>query len=594
MFPSLPAALPPVPVVPALPLVPAAPEVPALPVVPAAPAGALPPAPGDEVFELLLHDAPSANAARASGATPTAQPEPRRRRFMGTSLNEPTELAPVDYVLECVAASGPSGDLEPCGISSEGFRPATASVTWAVTIIRPQSFARATVVGMAVWIAACSSNGGKSDAGAVGGGGGSNAGTCTFDVQHMPSSAIGTVEIVTWTLDVANLTEARIDFGPAGAAPTMTAPVDLADPIHRTLLLGMKGAKPYTFRVVATDGTKTCTSPDVSLTTGAVPATAPKIMKTMPGTAAAKGFVVTTTGVDQGASRGQPDAYIFDTDGDVVWWSSSALYGDANGTSSAHLSWDAKSLWVMTTSTSKILCISMDGLMTTDYSNVIKKADHDFTPLPDGAIAIILAPTVSGGPRSIVEMKPDGTVTTVVPDLATLYRAPAHPNAIHYYPADDSYTLSDRDVNAFVKFKRNGQLVWQLGGANPVGKSLNLVGLDPWRVNHGHHFTPDGRFLCFNNQSTSDANSLPRVLELLLDETNGTATKTWEYDFATGGIAVALGDAERLPNGNALATHSLGGLIQEVDPSGEVVQSFKNTSFGYVDFRTSLYGPPPR
>jgi hypothetical protein len=521
-----------------------------------------------------------------------------------------------------------------------------------VTIFGRQNFARATVPGIAAWISAaaicgaCSSGGGKSDAGATGGGGGSNAGsggtpaagsggagaagvagsgeggaagdggsagtgaagaagtaaggaggslagTCTFDVQHLPSWAIGTIEIVTWTLDVANLTEAHIDFGPAGAAPTMTAPVDLGDPVHRTLLLGMKGGKPYTFRVVATDGTKTCTSPDVSLTTGAVPSTAPKIMKTMPGTSAAKGFMVTTTGVDQGASRGQPDAYIFDTDGDVVWWSSSALYGDGNGTSSAHLSWDARSLWVMTTSTSKILCISMDGVTTTDYSNVVKKADHDFAPLPNGAIAIIFAPTVTGGPRSIVEMMPDGTVTTAVADLATLYRMPSHPNAIHYYPADDSYTLSDRDVNAFVKFKRNGQLVWQLGGANPVGKAFSLVGLDPWKVNHGHHLTPDGRFLFFNNQTT-EANSLPRVLELLLDDTNNTATKTWEYDFTTGGIAVALGDAERLPNGNALVTHSLGGLIEEVDPSGKVVQSFKNTSFGYVDFRTSLYGPPPR
>jgi hypothetical protein len=496
-----------------------------------------------------------------------------------------------------------------------------------VTIFGRRNFARATALGITAWIAAaatcgaCSSGAGKSDAGATGVGGGSNggsggapaagsggagaagahagtggslAGTCTFEVQHMPSWAIGTVEIVTWTLDVANLTEAHIDFGPSGAAPTMTAPVDLADPAHRTLLLGMKGSKPYTFRVVATDGTKTCTSPDFSLATGAVPDTAPKIMKTMPGTGAAKGFMLTTTGVDLGASRGQPDAYIFDTDGDVVWWSSSALYNTANGTSAAHLSWDAKSLWVMTTSTSKILCISMDGVTTTDYSNVIKTADHDFAPLPNGAVAIILAPAASGDPRSIVEMKPDGTVTTVVADLATLYRMPSHPNAIHYYPADDSYTLSDRDVNAFVKFERNGQLVWQLGGSNPVGKSFTLVGLDPWHVNHGHQLTPDGHFLFFNNQSTADATSLPRVLELLLDETNGTATKTWEYDFSTGGIAVALGDAERLPNGNALATHSLAGLIQEVDPTGQVVQSFKNTSFGYVEFRTSLYGPPPR
>lgn len=35
------------------------------------------------------------------------------------------------------------------------------------------------------------------------------------------------------------------------------------------------------------------------------------------------------------------------------------------------------------------------------------------------------------------------------------------------------------------------------------------------------------------------------------------------------------------------------GLIRELDrSSGEVVQSFQGTTFGYVEFRTSLYGPP--
>jgi hypothetical protein len=36
------------------------------------------------------------------------------------------------------------------------------------------------------------------------------------------------------------------------------------------------------------------------------------------------------------------------------------------------------------------------------------------------------------------------------------------------------------------------------------------------------------------------------------------------------------------------------GLIQEVDESGSVVQSFQGTTFGYVEFRTTLHGPPLR
>lgn len=496
---------------------------------------------------------------------------------------------------------------------------------------------------LAAGCVACSGAGGKSDAGATGGSGGSSAGaggsnagsggssagsggapatgaggaggvggtagrggtgtggapagTCTFGVQHMPSPAIGTVEIVTFSLDESGLTDARVEFGPAGATPAMTAPVDVADPLHRTLLLGLKGQKPYTFRIVARAGTKICTSADFSFTTGAIPSTAPKIVKTMPGTGAAKGFIVTTIGVDNSSrSLNQPDAYIFDTDGDVVWWTSSTLDRSRSGISRAHLSWDAKVLWVMTTSNAKVVSLSMDGLTTMDYSAVIKDAHHDFTVLPDGGIATMIRPINTALPASIVEMKTDGTITTVVADLATLYRPgtmSAYPNAIHYYPVDDSYTLSNRtmDASLFVKFKRNGQLVWQLGGSNPLGKSFTLVGLDQWMFNHGHHLTPDGRFLFFNN-NPGDNGGIPRILEVLLDEASSTATKTWEYSFSM--TAIALGDAERLPNGNALVTNSIVGEMQEVDRSGKIVQTFMNTTFGYVDFRTSLYGPPPR
>jgi len=481
----------------------------------------------------------------------------------------------------------------------------------------------------AVACAACSSVGAKSDGGAAGGGAGvsggggggapvagsggagaggaaggaggegatgGSAGTCTFEVQYMPSYTIGTVEIVTFSLDLADLTDARIEFGPSGAAPTMTALVDLREPGHRTLLLGMKGSKPYTFHIVATDGAKTCTSGDFSFTTGAVPSTVIKVTKTATGTGGAKGFIVTSPGVESGSPPGRPDAYIFDTDGDIVWWMPSSMDG-VTVTTRAHLSWDTKTLWVMRgMGNAQILRVSMDGVTLMDYRNVLKNAHHDFAVLPDGAIAVIIGNTASTTGHSIVEMKPDGTITPVIADLSTIYRAGFYPNSIHYYAADDSYTVGDRatNTNLYVKFKRSGALVWQLGGTNPLGKSFALVGLDPWKVNHGHHLTPDGHFLFFNNGGTTGSLDMPRVVELMLDETANTATKTWEYQYS--GTATALGDAERLPNGNVLVTHSFGGRIMEVDRSGTVVQSFMNAngSFGYTDFRTSLYGPPPR
>ena len=85
---------------------------------------------------------------------------------------------------------------------------------------------------------------------------------------------------------------------------------------------------------------------------------------------------------------------------------------------------------------------------------------------------------------------------------------------------------------------------------------------------------------------------MPRALEVLLDETNNTATKTWEYQSA--GLRHALGDAERLPNGNVLVTNSLSGLTRRSTAPARSCSRSSTRSFGYVDFRTSLYGPPPR
>ncbi len=144
--------------------------------------------------------------------------------------------------------------------------------------------------------------------------------------------------------------------------------------------------------------------------------------------------------------------------------------------------------------------------------------------------------------------------------------------------------MSDDSHGMFVKFKRNGTLVWQLGGTNPLGKSFKLVGLTQWTRNHGHHLTPDGRFLFFNNDGVTGTDAAA-VWEVMLDETAGTATKTFEYHFTAQGRAVALGDVERSPNGNALLTHT-GAFMVEVDRSGAVVQSFVNMSsgYGFADF----------
>ncbi|HXU02766.1 MAG TPA: hypothetical protein VN903_17495, partial [Polyangia bacterium] len=114
--------------------------------------------------------------------------------------------------------------------------------------------------------------GGAGSGGATGGGGTGGTAACTFAVTSSVSTVIPTVGIVTFTTDLPAITGAEIRFGLASTGPTMSAPVDLALPDHRTLLLGMKPSSAYVFRIVATSAAGTCTSADTMLMTGPVPA----------------------------------------------------------------------------------------------------------------------------------------------------------------------------------------------------------------------------------------------------------------------------------------------------------------------------------
>jgi hypothetical protein len=162
-----------------------------------------------------------------------------------------------------------------------------------------------------------------------------------------------------------------------------------------------------------------------------------------------------------------------------------------------------------------------------------------------------------------------------------------HANALHYHMIDDSYTISDRNPNLFIKVTRAGVLKWQFGGSCDNAPAPQCVAGD-WKVNHGHDMLDDGTFLIFNN-GQSGASS---ALFYKLTET-GTlkAEKTGQY--SPGTSSLVLGDVQRLPNGNTLVTFSLDTSVHEIDPSGALVQQIDGPG-GYSEWRETLYGPPPR
>ena len=444
--------------------------------------------------------------------------------------------------------------------------------------------------GGAGGIGGTTSMGGRGGAGGIGGttsmggGGGTQPQICRFQIDGALSPAIPTVGVVNWSTDLAGLTGARIEFTLNDPAPDELnrgsgGPIDIVGTQHRALLLGLKPARTYTYRIVATDGGKICTSPDRTLTTGAL-ATAATLTRTAQGaTAPSQGFIVTT---DYNASV----AYIFDADGDVVWKAASPP-----SSSRARMDWEGANMWMLYANgtqggAGRVRRTSMDGMEVLDPVVELKDAHHDLAVLPGGIVATLMWSGESSAASDLVERSPDGTIKTVarIADNVFARRVTYHSNSVAYRAADDTYTVGDLDAGGYVKLTRGGNRLWQF-------VSNDLVG------NHGHHLL-GGSIVVFRAPKTPSP-----VQEYRLTESAGSvsASLIWSYNPGGGLGTIILGDVQRLPNGNTLIDYSLAGEMREVSPAGEVVETIQSFSasgnrsrFGYADFRPTLYGPPLR
>jgi hypothetical protein len=413
-------------------------------------------------------------------------------------------------------------------------------------------------------------------AGASGGGGGS-AGQFTIMVQlasAVKSTAPTTVGIVTWSTTLAGVTAAHIDFGP-DTTYGMTAPVDLTAMNYRTLLLGMKPAKTYHFRVVASAGSNTYMSDDQTVTTGAKLSSAPITSFSVKNAAALpKGFFITSFWNGNGSRV----PFIFDTDGDVVWWYTAGSGESTDGISRARMSADSQSMWLVNESLSgnPLRRVTMDGVTTQTYSNT--KASHDIAAVSGDTMAYL--DYGESDCNSIFEINNAGTTKEVfeatnVTSTGT-GMANCHGNAVRYSKKEDFYTYSDWQHELAV-VSRTGALQWKLTQKVSGGNTA-------WGgVQHGHQLLDDSIILFANNGAGAN---MSQAYEFGLD---GHLIKK----FTSRGSATNFGDVQRLANGNTIITYSTSSLMQEIDASDTVVLEVKGTgSFGYVEFRDNLYGPP--
>jgi len=434
----------------------------------------------------------------------------------------------------------------------------------------------------------------------AGSGGSMGSGNCTFTQTSTLSTKISTVGIVTWSTSHAGLKSAQIDFG-LTTAYGMTAPVDLALPSYRTLLLGMKASHLYHYRITAMNDSAACQSPDYTIMTGPLANGLVKPTVTTNNAAALSGgFLITGQYVKN--TGGSAPAYILDSDGDYVWW-----YNIENYVTGAVMNYAGTHMWINNhppnLADAKVHRISMDGMEDEDLTSQFTELSHQLTVLPDETVAFYADDGGGLGCSDIKERKPDGTVKTIVNSQKAMGTSgQCHVNEIQYSPFDDTLVFSDHIHCAVAKIKRtDGSTVWVLNGTTKTFTGFTWAGSE-----HGIHVLGIDDFLIFNNNSRIVAGmdqGLPMgtgdgsgVVEIKLDLAAKTVSKIWSYKAMGNAYQTdVMGDMQRLPNGNLVIAFGGKGIVQEITADGTVLQEMRTqTNFGYIQKRATLYGPPPR
>ena len=234
--------------------------------------------------------------------------------------------------------------------------------------------------------------------------------------------------------------------------------------------------------------------------------------------------------------------------------------------------------------------VRMDGSEAEPIAG-LEYSHHDFAVLPNGATAFLVGDAeAADSVSSLVERAANGALTTIAALNGEVLGRTSnnhHANALRYYAQDDTYTVSDLSAVAIVKLSRQGQRIWSTGlpcDDNPA----QCVPVQTYG-SHGHQVINNGNLLFFGQ---SESQSEHAAYEYSINREGLTPTTTLQWSYAPGLQSLILGDVQRLPNGNTLVTFSHAGVIHEVSPEEELVQSFQGSRFGYTNFRTMLYGPP--
>ena len=417
--------------------------------------------------------------------------------------------------------------------------------------------------------------------------------TDPLDIQAVVAPDVQTVVIVTWRTETP--VRGYVAFGEDTTYRLASAVEDAPATEHRALLLGLYADTEFHFRVASVGESGETHSPDLTITTGSLPpALHPLIVS---------GVATSWHGYQVVPLQGATYAIVLlDDHGRYVWYHLLEQSGNLMRTFLAN---DRQSVVLCLAgpqdnlAIGKIVRVSMDGATTTELP--LPNMDHDMTELPDGTVAaIVVEPDPAGGGEtadSIVELAPDGTLTTVFsawdawdPDALGLRNNSnwTHANAIEYDAVEDAYYFSMKSLASLAKIDRaTGEVLWTMHGR--LNEFTFPEGQEAIELQHQFEMLPTG-VLIFDNGLGERGYS--RVVELEVDFEAKTAHQVWEYIRDPSVYVFAKGDVARFADGGTQVVWSTSGEIQNVARDGTVTWQL-DTELGqamtFVDIVDTLY-----
>jgi hypothetical protein len=195
-------------------------------------------------------------------------------------------------------------------------------------------------------------------------------------------------------------------------------------------------------------------------------------------------------------------------------------------------------------------------------------------------------------------------------DLKAQSINPFNCNSI-YYDTDGNYIISTRFLDELTKINRStGSIIWRLGGSSCKNNQFvfkndtnsNYIGFSH---QHDARRLSNGNLLLFDNGNLKSSQE-SRVVEYQISESNKTIRMVWQYKHNPAIYSNAMGNVQRLPNGNTLigwggndgGYHTF--LMTEVTSSGTTALEitgdrglFRAFKFPYkIDYKTHEISQP--